>query len=79
MAQGDLVLVLAGMTPDEVLPVRCVSPDVVADNEVDLSDVGAFVAALGAGDATVADFNGDGLVNLSDVTLFAPAIGAECP
>jgi hypothetical protein len=79
MAQGDLVLVLAGMTPEEVLPVRCVSPDLVADDEVDLSDMAAFVAALGAGDATVADFNSDGLVNLSDVALFAPAIGAECP
>lgn len=79
MAQDDLMLVLAGMVSDEVLPVRCVSPDLVADDEVDLSDVGAFVAALGAGDATVADFNGDGLVNLSDIAVFAPSIGAECP
>lgn len=79
LAQGDLVVVLAGMTLTEVLPVRCVSPDLVANDEVDLSDVGAFVAALGAGDATVADFNGDGLVNLSDVAVFAPAIGAACP
>jgi len=61
------------------LPVGChpyASPDLSGDGRIDASDVAAFDQARSHGDASVADFNGDGLVDKLDEIIIKSLVGS---
>ena len=71
---------VSGTPVGQNLPIEVTSPDINADRQVNLSDVGLFATDFASGGyAFRSDFNFDQILNISDVGIFARHVGDQCP
>lgn len=73
-AQADALALAALLEQPDPAPAECAAcrmaaGDVDLSGKVDGADLGAFLAALAAGDAITADLNRDGWIDLDDLAL----------